>query len=591
MPEGSQIYSEEALAEALSNALNHGGRASEGAVLGRLIARHPELRPRIALLASEATKAVQRVNKMTTEEQAKVLSSISVKPLEPKHKDTGTRALPEIPGRPSEVVTRFAPNPDGPLHLGNLRAAVLSHEYARKYAGRFILRFEDTDPRTKTPMKEAYEWIKEDLDWLGIKWDEFHFQSDRFDIYYGYARRLIELNGAYVCSCSKEKFLIYKETKRACPHRIRKDSGEIFEKMVSGDIGEGDAVVRLTTSMSDPNPALRDPPLLRVIDSRAHPHPRLGSKYSVFPLYNFSAAVDDSLMGITLIFRGKEHQVNSIIQTSIQKKLNLTIPVSVQYGRLKLEGLILSKSKIRKALTSGEFSDGLSGNHMGWDDPRLGTVMALRRRGFDPRTFIELMIEVGPKPTEATISWDNLAGINRRFIEPLAKRFFAVFEPSVLRVTNVSGPGITARVPIHPSKPDLGSRIIEISADSGQIDVHVASSDVGLIKERELFRLMDLMNARYTGADGYAQTARYEKGSPSEVKAAGGPIIQWVSATNSVKAVLYKAEGTALRTLEGMAEKALAEEAVGAEVQLVRLGYARIDSNSEGKVTLVYTHD
>lgn len=583
------------MAHTLKNAIEHGGTPSAQAVLGKILASNPQLRQNILLVKEQVERAIQQVAKLTLEEQRREFEKYSLY-IEPKPKtETKQKPLPELPSPPSKVVTRFAPNPDGPIHIGNLRAAVLSHAYARMYNGTFILRLEDTDPKVKPPLLSAYEWIQQDLKWLGLEWDQLYIQSDRFEIYYEYAEKLVEGNHAYVCECTPEEFRSYKLSGRACPHRSRKDSLDLLQKMIAGEIGEGKAVLRLKTAMDDPNPALRDPPLLRVIDTNKTPHPRTGSQYKAFPLYNFSAALDDSLMGVTLVLRGKEHLTNGIIQATIQDKLGLQKPMMMEFGRLNLEGYILSKSKIKMSLRSKEFQTDFPTMFDGWDDPRLATVMGLRRRGIQPKALVELMLEVGPKPVEASISWDNLAALNRKIVEPVAKRFFAVFDPIRLSVSGlpVTVGEIAANVKVHPSRPELGDRKIVLPVHGGQVSVMVSKADIAATS-REV-RLMDLFNVTIQEITESGAIATYKSREVEEAKLNKYPIIQWVPESGFVKALMYRPEGLRLEKLEGAAEAAVVNEAVGNIVQLVRIGYARIDGKTmetnDPYVRFIYTHD
>jgi glutamyl-tRNA synthetase len=582
----------EAFAEALFNAVEHSGKASYQAVLGKLIARHPDLKTNIDYLSELVKKVVGNTNSLAIDEQRIKLDQYRgyLSSKEP-FKKADKKGLPEIPNRPPIVVTRFAPNPDGPLHLGNLRAAVLSYEYAKMYSGKFILRFEDTDPKTKPPLPRAYEWIKQDLSWLGLQWDELYIQSDRLEIYYKHAKKLIELGQAYTCECSQDDFKKYKEKGVNCPHRDQATSLKTFEEMISGKRMEGTVVLRLKSNMTHPNPALRDPALMRIIDTVRNPHPRIGSKYTVFPLYNFSAAVDDALMGVTLILRGKEHSANSLVQLDIQQKLGFNTPVSIQYGRLNLEGYILSKSKIRNALSLKEFSGEWFKENDGWDDPRLGTVMALRRRGFDPKALVELMIEVGPKPTEASISWDNLAVLNRRLVEPVAERYFAVFDPVPLTVSGVSNEKISeANIPVHPSKPELGLRKVSVPVVNNTVMLSISRSDYNSLSQGSLFRLMDLFNVKIVLKEKDRLEASYISKSIDGVKGSKPQIIQWVHNSESVPITMFKPKEMELYILKGLAERSLIRKSSGSVVQLVRVGYVRLDSVGES-ITAIFTHD
>ena len=162
--------------------------------------------------------------------------------------------------------------------------------------------------------------------------------------------------------------------------------------MLDGTFKEGEAVVRIKTDLSHPNPAVRDWPALRIINTERHPHPRVGSKYRVWPLYNFACGIDDHLIGVSHIIRGKEHLTNQRRQEYMYKHLGWQYPEAIHYGRLKIKGASLSKSKIVEGIRNGTFRD--------WDDPRLATFAALRRRGISPEAIRRLIIDVGPKTAD-----------------------------------------------------------------------------------------------------------------------------------------------------------------------------------------------
>ncbi|RLI34604.1 glutamate--tRNA ligase, partial [Candidatus Bathyarchaeota archaeon] len=188
---------------ALLNAVRHDGKARVKPVIGRLLAEEPSLRGRVKEITPLVTSIVEEVNRLTLTEQRSILERLWPQALERREKRGKERVLPPLPNvdKYERVVTRFAPNPDCVLHLGSARAIILSHEYARMYDGLFILRFEDTDPRLKRSALQFFDLIREDLRWLGCRWDEEYIQSDRLPIYYKYARKLIEDGNAYVCTC------------------------------------------------------------------------------------------------------------------------------------------------------------------------------------------------------------------------------------------------------------------------------------------------------------------------------------------------------------------------------------------------------
>jgi len=560
---------DEILLLAAENAVQH-GKAMQGPVMNAVLSAHPELRDQAKAIAISVAHAIQTVNSASKDELNALIAKLAPLrvPQKEKPKEKEERALPPLPAaQRGAVITRFAPNPDAPLHLGNARALVLSAEYARLYEGKFILRFEDTDPHVKPPLPEAYEWIRQDITWLGYKWDVEWIQSQHLSNYYDTVRELIRKGLAYVCTCTAEHFQELRRKGEACPHRGQtiSEALSLFEKMVSGGFDEGQAVVRMRTDMKHQNPALRDFPLMRVVNPDLHPHPSLKEKTWAFPLYNLSAAVDDHLLGVTHVLRGKEHMTNEQAQSYIYSGMGWKQPMSVEHGRLMLEGIPLSKSQVRKALAGGLYN--------GWDDPRLGTLMALRRRGFSPRAIIDLMIEVGPKPNDAMISWDNLFAINRKYLEPVSHRYFVVRNPIKVAVEGLGKK--TVSIPLHPDHAEMGSRTI--SVENGE--VYVQKEDV---EKGKLVRLMDLVTVRYLG-DG---KAKIEDIGPEQSVSEGIKRVQWVpSFALEVKVV------TPEEVIQCLAEPSLANEPRDATVQMVRWGFARIDSLDEhGNPILYFAH-
>ncbi len=340
---------------ALLNAVSHDGKAQAGAIVGKILGEKADLRSKVKELSAVINSIVNEVNILSLAEQKAIVEKHW--PETQKKEKAEEKKLPPLPNadKYNEIVTRFSPNPDCVLHLGSARAILLSHEYARIYKGKFILRFEDTDPKVKRPSLEFYESIRQDLKWLGCTVEEEYIQSERLPIYYEYTERLIAEGNAYVCECSSEEFRKKTIAKEACPCRILSaaENLERWHRMLNGGYTEGQAVVRVKTELEHPNPAVRDWPALRIIDTKKYPHPRVGSKYIVWPLYNLAAGLDDHLMGMTHIIRGKEHYTNMVRQKYMYKHLGWEYPEAIHYGRLKITGAFLSKSKIIQGVKEG----------------------------------------------------------------------------------------------------------------------------------------------------------------------------------------------------------------------------------------------
>jgi glutamyl-tRNA synthetase len=567
---------------ALANAFRHGGKPDAGATLGRTLSEYPHLKQDIKELMKEVVRVCAEVGKLTAQQQEEELRRRYPESLEEKKPVKEERKLPPLPNveRYEEIRTRFAPNPDSVLHLGSTRAIILSHDYAKMYGGKFALRFEDTDPRLKKSVLSFYDFIRDDLAWLGCAPDEEYIQSDRMEIYYRYAEELILKGGAYVCTCDQEAFHSLVEKQTACPCRELdpKENLARWGKMQEGTYAEGGAVMRVKTDLHHPNPAVRDWPALRIIDTKRHRHPRTGSKYRVWPLYNWAAGLDDHLMGISHIIRGQEHYTNMVRQKFFYNAFGWEYPDAIHYGRLKIEGGVLSKSKIEAGLRQKLYE--------GYDDPRLATLRALRRRGITVEAIRRLIYEVGPKGTDAVISWDNLLAANRQIIDGRSSRYFAVLDEGVHLLVKGLAHDIKVEMPRHPGASDKPPRVFDVTVADGAARLLVNESDVATIAGGGLVRLMGLMNVRGGKAAVKGLSADFDSFGVEEARRGGAQAIQWLEAGKHVE-ISVKMSDASVKT--GLAEPQIVEEKVDATVQLERLFFARVDSVGQGKVGLYFT--
>lgn len=563
---------------ALINAVKYGGRADSKAVMSKIMAERPDLRPKAREVKSVVDVVVEKVNSMSLEEQKSLLAARWPDALEEKRaeveKRPGIDALPALPGAEGAkgVVVRFAPNPDFVLHLGSARPAILNYAYRLKYGGKFILRFEDTDPRIKRPLVteevNAYEAIREDLRWLGVKWDEEYVQSQRMEIYYEYARKLIELGGAYVDLCKPEEWRRFRNAGKACPHRGApvEENLELWDKMLRGDFGEGEAVLRVKTDLSHPDPSVRDWVAFRVIDTERTPHPLVGSKYRVWPTYNFAVSIDDRLMGVTHVLRAQEHSVNTTKQSYIFKHFGWKQPVTIHFGRLKIEGGSLSKSKL-KALK------------MKFDDISMPTLSGLRNRGILPEAIWELILSVGIKPSDSTVSLANLFAINRKILDPRADRYMFVVDPVRLLIDLPDK--VAAKLPQHPSFPERGYRVYEMGP--GPISVYVSRRDV----ELKAFRLMEFVNVKVEEAGEGLYRGVVTGFTIDEARRAKLQIVQWVP-EGSPSAVVIKPLAVGKKIEEsGLVEAKALGVGVGTAVQFIRYGFVKYIGGNK----FVYIHE
>jgi glutamyl-tRNA synthetase len=544
---------------ALQNAFMFNGKANLGAVIGKVMAEDPEMRVKAKEVSAKAKRIVEEVNRMTPEAQRKALEEVApdlmVKTAKPR--EVG---LPDLKNVEGKVRMRMAPNPSGPLHLGHSRMAILNDEYVKRYGGICYNRFEDTDPARIDP--NGYDSIPADFEWLGVRIDKTIIQSERFEIYYDVAKKLLEMGKAYICTCDLEHWRELKNKKKPCPHREQGLEEQMlrWDKMFDGSYKPEEASLVVKTDLAHPNPAIRDFVGLRIDDT---PHPRTGTKYRVYPLMNLAVAVDDHLLNLTHVLRGKDHLNNTYRQEYIFDYFGWKKPEYIHYGRVSIEDAQLSTSKMGKGIREGLYS--------GWDDPQLGTLGAMRRRGIRPEAIRRYWVETGIKEVDIEFSWKTLYSFNRDIIDDTANRYFFVSEP--VRFTILGARDLVGRAPVHPEHPERGIRDLRVK--TGQ-SIFISKDD--LPSGPGVLRLKDLCNVDY--ADG---TMRYA-GNELSVLKEGVQIIHWVP-EDALEAEVLMTDGTAKK---GLAERGLAS-AKGKVVQLERFAFVRVEEVSP-TIRCVFTH-
>ena len=548
---------------ALQNAVMHNNVPKAGAVLGALMGKHPELRSHAREYSALLSEILAEIEEMNPDDRRTRLESLAPELLEKKEKkkrDTGLRALENV--GEEGVVMRFAPNPSGPLHLGHSRAAYLNDYYIRKYGGKYIIRIEDTDPKRIT--EENYEMLLSDVDWLGIQVSEIVYQSDRMDIYYSYCEKLIVLGGAYLCTCDSEIFRDLKNHKNVCPCRDRsiEENISLWNDMLAGKYAEGQITVRLKTDISHPDPAMRDFSIFRIVENTSHP--RCDAR--VYPLMNFSVAVDDHLLGMTHVIRGKDHIANTRRQKFIYDYFGWEQPTYFHYGRMSIGDIVLSTSAMKAGIASGEYS--------GWDDIHLGTLKAIARRGFSPDALRNAMVDIGIGQTDINFSWENLYAANKAIVDPIANRYFFVPNPVLCHIPDVSEH--IAHPLKNPNDEAKGTRSLTFTGD-----IYLPRDE---LEEGRMLRLKDLFNVRVTNSDdGFS--LEYLGDSLDQARAEHAQIIQWLPKDMAVRCMLHTPEGI----IEGVCEPDVRTE-TDAVVQFERVGFARIDSASETDVSAYFAH-
>ncbi|MBI4360780.1 glutamate--tRNA ligase [Candidatus Micrarchaeota archaeon] len=531
---------------ALKNRHDH-GRAQASALVGKVIAEVPEAKNDVPGLKTLLEQACADVNALPDDEAQKELSQFEFQ----APKSGREEKLPEVPI--SRVITRVAPNPSGFLHIGHAKNLVLCDEYAKKTHGQLMLRLEDTDPKTKKPMPEAYEAIPKDAAWLECRITKTVIQSERLPIYYEHAEKLIEMGHAYVCSCIPEKLQKNRAQAITCGCRSQTPAQALREfKDMHTRTKEGKAVLRIKTDMQHENASLRDWPAMRIVEGE---HPRVGKKYRVWPLYNFAAAIDDHLMGINLVLRGKEHELNADKQRYIYDYFGWKAPYTLEYGMLHIEGAMAHKSDIIQGIKEGKYS--------GWDDVRLPTLLALRKRGIQPQAIRKYMIALGIKPRDSTLDWNILYTYNKEALQD-APHFFFVEDPVALE-TGLEEK--TLQWPTHPGAKQ--TRDVPVTPT-----LYIAKKDADTHTAKTI-RLKDLCNVDLPSGN-----------KSADQEHAGKPKIQWV-ASPGVPVKVIEPDGS---EHQGVAEPAVSSLKQGTTVQFERYGYARFDHEQNGVKIFYFAH-
>jgi glutamyl-tRNA synthetase len=558
---------------ALINAVKHEGKADIKAVMSRIMADVPAARSRVNEVRDLVNKVVTDVNSIPVDSQREMVAKIAPEYLV-ETKVGEKKELPPLPGAvDGKVVTRLAPEPNGYIHLGNAMTFFFNYLNARRYHGTLWLRFEDTNP--KKEKADFYKSIKEDILWLGIKWDREKSNSDDMDVFYEFAKRLLEQGKAYICSCPLEKTRQNRAAAKTCEHRDNtpEKNVELWNQMLSNRFKEGEVVWRIKSDIESSNYVMRDPTLFRIVDT---PHATKGSNYIVWPTYDFAVAIEDSICGVTHVLRSNEFAPRGELQNFIRKLLGLRGPVIIEYSRFSFQGTPTGKRLIKPLIDNGIVS--------GWDDIRLSTIKGVRRRGILPKTIEEFTVQIGVSQSHPIFSWDLLLSLNRKILDPIAKRYFFVSNPVKLVVEDA--PKLIVRLKHHPEK-DLGFR-------------EVKTGDIFYISQRDVpevnvtIRLKDLFNAKITRVSDGEVKSRFAGRDLVE----GTAKVQWTTEEHvpievQVPDLLYigeKINEKSLSVTKGFGENACRELEVDEHVQFERFGFCRIDQKKKDKIIACFTH-
>lgn len=553
----------------LQNAIKYNGQAQLGAIVGKLIQENPDVKTQLKDLMPELQKVVKDINSTPLEKQLAELKKLAPDLLEEKPKEKGPLLKPLPNAEHCKVVLRMAPSPSGPLHIGHTFVLNLNAEYAKLYNGKFILRFEDTNP--ENIFSQAYKMIEEDARWLTENYiDKVYIQSDRLGIYYDYAEKLISKGKAYICTCESEKFKELITKKQACPCRDLsvKEHLKRWDMMFSS-YKPGEAVMRIKTDIADKNPAMRDWPAMRINDEK---HPRTGTEHRVWPLMNLAVSIDDYEMGVTHTIRGKDHMDNAKRQAHIFDFFGWKKPTHLYLGRINFEGLEISKTKTKAKIDAGEYD--------GWDDIRLPFLASLKRRGYHPDAFVKYAVDMGVSQTDKTVSAEEFFKVlnahNRELLDETANRYFFIDDP--VKVVVKDAPKRFVELNLHPDHHDRGQRKFEVHDE-----FYLSKEDHAKFRLGKLYRLMDCLNLKKTKSGLVFDSEEYEKYQES-----GEAIMHWLPVSKDLIDVEVLMPDKSLR--KGFGESTMKNLKEGDVVQLERFGFCRLDKKEKNHFIFWFAH-
>ncbi|MFX1558006.1 MAG: glutamate--tRNA ligase [Promethearchaeota archaeon] len=564
----------------LKNALEFSGKPNKKAIMGKLMAQRKDLRSQAKTVIPILDQIIEEISKLSLREQKGKLLQLDPKALEKKEKIEEKKELPKLPnlGKYDKVIMRLAPYPSGALHIGNARMIVLNNEYVKRYGGELILFYDDTigspkslrdSPKAKYVLPEAYDLIKEGLEWLGVNYSKVYYKSDRLDFFYEYTEKLIKDNKAYICFCSAKEFKEkYKSQKKNCPHRDNSIETNLNEwiNMLNGKYREQDAVVRLKTGMDRKDPALRDQIIMRISEAE---HPRVGNKYIVWPMLEFSWAIDDYLIGVTHILRGSDLIKEDFIEEFVWDHFGWKKAEFLHYGRLNFTDMKLSKTQSRNNIKKGKYE--------GWDDPRTWSLQSLEKRGIRPEALQKTLLDLGLSLTSINFSTSWLYSNNKDIIDELSDRYFYVEDPVLLTIEKVPFLEYKAEPLLLPSIPEKGTREIKGKVKDKKLKMYIAFSDANKLKDKQIIRLKDLVNIQIHSVD---LAKKKIKASYHSLKLnRDHSIIHWVPVENNVKVSILMPDGS---ISNGRGEINLLDIPIKKTIQFERYGFVnpiRIENN------------
>jgi glutaminyl-tRNA synthetase len=377
------------------------------------------------------------------------------------------------------VHTRFPPEPNGYLHIGHAKSICLNFGLAQEYAGKFNLRFDDTNPTKEE--QEYVDSIIDDVRWLGGNWeDRLFYASDYFQQLYDWAVQLIKAGKAYVCDLTAEEMRVHRGTLNApgknSPYRDRSvaENLDLFERMEKGEFPDGARTLRAKIDMASPNINLRDPVMYRIKHASHH---RSGDKWCIYPSYDYTHGQSDSIEGITHSICTLEFENHRPLYDWFCKELGIHHPQQIEFARLNMTYTVMSKRKLLQLVQEKHVS--------GWDDPRMLTIRGLRRRGYTPEAMRAFCERIGVAKFDSTIDMAWLEDAIRDDLNERAPRVMAVLRPLKVVITNyLEGQVEELEAANHPQKAEMGTRMVPFSRE-----LYIEADDFMEDAPKKFFRL------------------------------------------------------------------------------------------------------
>ena len=518
-------------------------------------------------------------------------------------------------GKYETICTRFPPEPNGYLHIGHAKSILLNYGLAQEYHGRFNMRFDDTNP---TKEKEEFvESIKADIQWLGADWeDRLYFASDYFPQMYEAAVKLIKKGQAFVCDLTAEEIREYrgtlKEQGKNSPYRERsvEENLDLFERMKNGEFKDGEKVLRAKIDMASPNINMRDPVIYRVAHMTHH---RTGDTWCIYPMYDFAHPIEDAIEGVTHSICTLEFEDHRPLYDWVVREVGYEHPPKqIEFAKMYLTNVVTGKRYIKRLVEDGIVD--------GWDDPRLVSIAALRRRGFTPESIKMFVDLCGVSKANSSVDYAMLEYCIREDLKLKKSRVMAVLDPVKLVIDNYpEGQTEELEVANNLENPELGSRRIPFGRE-----LYIEREDFMEEPPRKYFRMFPgnevrLMNAYFVKCTGFEKDENgkvtvvhgtYDPASKGGNSPDGRKVkgtIHWVNASTAVEAEMrlyeniideekgvYNEDGSlnlnpnSLTRVRGYVEPSVAGAKAYDSFQFVRNGFFCADSHDSKPDALVF---